>query len=411
MSQSIDFNFDMPISDPLRGKQAFLQDSKTAAFSRSAQLLLLTTYVIGSEEQIKEIEQDADELGVPFVLSAGAWRMQTQSDLDALTRSALEHHVPWPEVSEGGDRSVELVLWEALEANRQPAAALALVNYCLGSDAEVQRVCAAACIHAYFGGDNLRTSGILLEGLESENKLIAEIAAAALGLSPNPPNEESPFPVRINEQETSLAVHGTWARLAEERWYAPGSPLHVIQKKEVNQNLYSDQNYFRWSGGYSQQERDEGAADFPVWKQTHNVGFIDTVYAHSHGGNVALSRIASGETIRLLVLLHTPALPRPSYEWEAIQAGVARVLVMRSRADLVILADGLRTGSWLNFDKKLLPHRRVLPHWNNKEAWFSHSLFVNHQVWKDFGIAGEVKYEHEIAEKILPMRVNITPNW
>lgn len=116
------------------------------------------------------------------------------------------------------------------------------------------------------------------------------------------------------------------------------------------------------------------------------------------GGNVALSAIAMGERVRLLVLLHTPILSRPSAEWASIRSNVGRVLVMRSRADLVMLADGLRTGSALHPAQSQLAHREVLPHWRDGDAWFSHNLFVSHDNWTKYALAGEVRFEHGIAE-------------
>ena len=127
---------------------------------------------------------------------------------------------------------------------------------------------------------------------------------------------------------------------------------------------------------------------------------LDTVFAHSHGGNVALTAAANGERIRMLVTLHTPALPRPDEQWAAIRARIGRVLVMRTRLDHVVLADGLVTGSTQRFDQAKLPHKPVVLHWANKDAWFSHSFFTKLDSWRKYDLAGAVIRERVYAGQL-----------
>ncbi|MEV1131193.1 hypothetical protein [Agromyces sp. NPDC049794] len=112
---------------------------------------------------------------------------------------------------------------------------------------------------------------------------------------------------------------------------------------------------------------------------------------------MALTAAANGERIRLLVTMHTPVLPRPDEQWAAIRAHVARVLVMRTRLDHVVLADGLATGSTQRFDHAKLPHKPVVLHWANKDAWFSHSFFTKLDGWTKYDLAGTIMRERVYA--------------
>lgn len=192
---------------------------------------------------------------------------------------------------------------------------------------------------------------------------------------------------------TSLAVHGPWARLAEDRWYAPGSVLHHHIRTTCTPSLYPEVDYFRWSGDYTEHARRDAGRELATWVRAKGLSGVDTVFAHSHGGNVVLDAVQEGVRVRLLVLLHTPVTPRGNRHWSAIRKRVDRVLVMRSRADVVMLADGLRTGSTLDPNATLLPHRRAIPHWVDRRGWFNHGLFLDYRSWSRWDIAGEVAYE------------------
>jgi len=375
------------------GGLALLQSPGETSLGAGALLLCLSTYIRGSRQQVLAVKGDGQLIGAkmpaPFLPEEdkpiGWWR--TEEALNFITQRALVAHgksnfaAPWePGACDPRD---QFALWKTFDRTRSPLSALAIINMSLWSKDEVQRVCAAACLASGIRGSST-AKAILETAVLSHNPLLANIATAAGGISsggpsrafygfPRPTPEEAAVGVNYIKS-TSLTVHGTWARLDEDRWYAPGSELHSLLRGEVSPNLFVQDGYFRWSGGYSKSAREDGAWDFALWKRTKDVGSIDTVYAHSHGGNVALSAIAKGERVRLLVLLHTPIVPRSKGEWARIRRNLGRVVVMRSRLDLVMLADGLRTRSTLRPSQSMLPHREILPHWKDGDAWFSHNL-------------------------------------
>lgn len=356
---------------------------------------------------------DANELNVPFVgplASEGAWRYAepvSQQSIDQLTVEILSGQeetrasewTPGQQCAPGD----QYALWKEVERTRSPYAALALINLSFWSADELQRVCAAACLNAVTKGTSEQALRFMSATLEqTEDPLVQEIAAPLVFYPYNetydiPEPDRDELANRDPSHETSVTVHGTWARLSPDGWFKRTSALHQHLTAKASPNLFQGSNYFRWTGAYHRLDRRFGAYEFAWWKQVEQVGPIDTVYAHSHGGNVALNLLASGEQVRLLVLLHTPVLSRTDKAWERIRSNVQRVVVMRTRADLVMLADGLRTGSSMNLLQHQLPHRQVMPHWKEKDSWFSHSHFVTHSTWMKYDLANEIRYEHSLA--------------
>lgn len=106
-------------------------------------------------------------------------------------------------------------------------------------------------------------------------------------------------------EENILVLHGTWPT---GNWWLPNSSfcqyLNTIRWGKV----YSQNDYFQWSGKNSDSERKIAADHFAQWLEKHP--YIDTVIAHSHGGSVTLlaSRMSSlKREIEKVVLLGVPA--------------------------------------------------------------------------------------------------------
>lgn len=393
---------------PVFGQQAFETDSPSATSSRAGQFLAMGTYSFGDEQQAVDVRDDAENLGVPFVepTSDDHSLWQEQRYLDDLTRFALQDHG----VSDPRDwipgaptrPDDELALWQNVASTHAATSLLALLNYSLGSVYELQRVAAASALTAYSGGRLDRANAILIEAVGSTDDHVSQVAAATLGVDRDRTAlRDTDFgapPERMMEAEpraeVSVAIHGTWAQVSSDPWYAPGQPLHDHIRSTSTKNLYHDTTCFTWSGEYSQEARDLGASKLITWRSLHNLTSFDTVFAHSHGGNVALTSAADGELIRLLVLMHTPALPRLDEQWAAIRSRVARVMVMRTRLDHVVLADGFKNGSKQRFDQSKLPHEPFVLHWAQKDAWFSHSFFTELDTWTKYKIADAVIREH-----------------
>jgi hypothetical protein len=370
--------------EPVVGAAAFVETSPSAIASRAAQLMGMSAYAFGGDELSRGIRDDADAIAVPHVAAAttdlDAWF--DQRTLDDMTDLALQHHR-----GQGWDGSYNkegaTALWRELDRNHLPTTLLTLLNYAQHSEAELEAVAAAGSL-AVISRDNLaQASALLQRGLDSQDPLTREVAAALLGWS-------APSGTTIAETEippwivpTSTPIHGTWGLVTDTGWHRPGSPLHTHLRSTATLNLYNDPTYFMWSGEYSEPGRAAGAADLARWRNVvSDTDWLDTVFAHSHGGNVALNHLAAGNHIKMLVLLHTPAIQRSDEEWATIRSNVDGVIAMRTRMDLVVLADSLRHfENRLTFNPSKLPHFPVVGHWKDRDAWLSHSHFVTVDNW------------------------------
>ena len=191
--------------------------------------------------------------------------------------------------------------------------------------------------------------------------------------------------------------------MAETAWYRPGDDTHTHIKGTCTRGLYAEDDYFRWSGAYSEFERSQASSDLVSWLEQRKIT-LDTAYGHSHGGNVLLGAELSHPGA-LLVLLHTPVLPLADEAWTRIRGTWDRVLVMRARADPVVIADGLRTGSTGEPDRSKLPFRLIRPHIKDKRGWFTHGLFVQKRTWTRYRLSNEVTYERSLPSRREPLMV------
>lgn len=369
--------------EPVPGIDAFRTESPSSIASRAAQYLGMCAYAFGGNEIASGVQDDGDALEVPHVVAAteDLERWADQSELDALTDIALQHHVGNVSLDEK-DLAAAAALWEELSATHLPTTLLALLNLRQRSDDELEAVAAAAGLAIFSRGQLEKSISILEAAAQSEDDLVRGIASAILQAPPSAPQPRM-NPMWLGHP-TSTTIHGTWGLVTETGWHKPGSPLHDHLRLSTTDNLYDDPGYFIWSGEYSDWARSEGAADLVSWREIiSDAGWLDTVYAHSHGGNVALSAAASGQRIKMLVLLHTPAIGRPDEEWVTISGNIGGVIAMRTRMDLVVLADSLRSReNRQKFNPSKLPHFfPVVAHWKGREAWFSHSYYITLDNW------------------------------
>lgn len=386
----------MPDDFPIipRGEEAFRQESDLAVDGRVVQMLSMATYAFGSREQVAGLVTEASDLGTPIV---EPWPREAHSSelpldqgaLDALTidvlRSSPLDNIPI--------RDTRRRLWREIERTRRVEPLLALLNVEQNLAAGLERVAAAAALTAVPNAAFGQSSAVLESALGDDDPRASELARVILGApGPSFPDGSDRAPISTTEA-SSIAVHGTWARFAAERWYAPEGSLHQLIRSTSTPDLYPDDDYFRWTGGYSEPDRNQGAADLTSWLHHRRLAEVDTVFAHSHGGNVVLSAAASGAKIGLLVLMHTPALQRTQADWARIRSNVRRVVVMRTRLDYVLLGDGIRNGSTQAFDQRDLPHRQLMPHVLDRRGWISHTTFVTHPNWVEWNLPREVAYE------------------
>lgn len=145
------------------------------------------------------------------------------------------------------------------------------------------------------------------------------------------------------EKPLSIGVHGTFSR----RRTSPMVPAHRFYQSlrhEVTSSLYPiSPGHFRWTSRYRTSDRAQAAEDLQRW--THTAGnreHLDTIYAHSHGGNVVLDALSRELiTVDFLVLLSVPAVRRSDDDWDRINRRVGRALSYRTGFDPVIAVDRL----------------------------------------------------------------------
>ena len=231
---------------------------------------------------------------------------------------------------------------------------------------------------AYLPLSNLTTE-VLMRGAGEQDELVRDVAVSALEgarfyfenrTAPSPTREESTdgnFPI-TRPSKSSIVVHGTFARWAG--WWRPRRVFPNYLRAHVTPNLYNGSQPFFWSGIYSHRARELGAQDLADWAISHP---LDHVFAHSHGGTVAMLAGQRGVELDKLVLLSCPVHRRYAPDFSRI----GKVVSVRTRLDLVILADG---GRQRFGDPRIEEH--VLP------LWFSHSATRRADVWRDYGIGG-----------------------
>lgn len=390
---------------PPRGLQAWADGADARhAPNRAAQLGLFALLAVGSQDQREAHRQDAADLGVPRLGDEGSLQGLPEPVVSTIALDLASDHVAghdWVPGERPMDPDATAGLRAALDAAPTTAAVCAYAYVNLDNPHDVERAMAGAAVAAIVVPPAFRTFvplesaaprafSALTGCLDSPDPLAAEIAATALGGAEAPGARAAP--AGVVESPISIAVHGTWSRLVKDRWYAPESGLHRLIRTESSvTELYTGDDYFRWSGTYREDDRERASAELLEWQRAR--GRIRVAFSHSHGGNVVLGAIDRGLEVSLLVLMHTPVLPRRPESWQRVRERVGRTLVMRSRGDPVVIADGLRTGSTPRPDASVLPHREIVAHWADVAAWFDHGLFVREQTWRDYRVAREVDYE------------------
>jgi hypothetical protein len=253
--------------------------------------------------------------------------------------------------------------------------AAALFEVCLLHDDPLVQVAAAS---SYFdvATEVSRLLQVLVEHLLSDDLLVHQVAAAALGrIAPEHPALDNPWstPSRganaPSPLESSLIVHGTFAR--RELWWQPGGDFHGYILQNVRPDLYSLPDRFSWSGGYSAAARALGAQELVTWVAQRGGEPLD-IFAHSHGGSVAMLATHAPMSVGTLVLLSVPvhwATYFPRFDV------VRRCVSIRVRADLVILAD---RGGQRFHDPRIEEH--VLPIWFDHSATHDPATWVSHNL-------------------------------
>lgn len=358
--------------NPPRGPAAFESDDADAVQAQAAILLAAGAQLRGDRATVQArsavVAQPSD--------------MMTMDELDEFPIPRLvppARRMPPREAALArygalrSDRESMVRVAADLYATRSPTAAAALADIGMEHDHELVRVAAA---HAALPitTDTRRPYAILVEGTKSNDELVREVAATSLArYRPDDPAlralyTEPPAP-EAGVAHTSTLVHGTFA--ANGTWWRPNGDFWTYVRGSVWNDLYSGADFYRWSGGYSHADREQGADLLAAWMQSHAATDL-SLMAHSHGCSVTM--LTSWKNVRFgrVVFLSSPVHPSLyNMNFSAVQ----RMVSIRVKFDLVLLADG--SASRFS-DPRYNEH--VLP------VWFNHSATHDPDVWRRFDI-------------------------
>jgi hypothetical protein len=397
---------DPKIRSPIPGIEAFELNTEEAAWSQAAHLIAIGLQLDGRQDLLSDL--DPAESGIDFLrvaplekefksklVNRTIERVGLQQYYSAMLRRRFLDNEPIDSPDAVRNyRILQSRLWDIADKQGSSLAAASMLYVGTESPWEIVRVAAASEVSklVYELGHEV---DILREGCMSQVDTVRIIAANALtNIFPRDEVLRELAPTSDEEfgegspLHTSVTIHGTWARFRS-TWWCAGSPFFQYLQRNVSPDLYGDTDQFRWTGQYTESARQAAASDLIRWTAKKEVRRFDTIFAHSHGGNVALNAARDGLAIGLLVLMSVPARWRDWDEWEKIEANAKRIVSLRCRFDLAILAD--RTPQKFNSH----PVRELLP----PGLWFSHGSILDAQTWEDHNLPSEIKYERLFSQE------------
>lgn len=380
----------MPVPFP----DAFFSDEREAVQTQAA-LLLYLGLLAHRERQFDQalvridvplawenlaLEGDDLEMGIPERLSVLRENRRRKYDMRTLRRELAEGEAQlggWfgrPGAAGAGIPALQRALTSELFREPDYLNAAKLVAISMHHADELVRVAAASTSFDVILGAGRLAGEILIAGTYSDDSLIRDVAATALGrVAPTHPRifELTAQGVELGAgrpANTSLIVHGTWARNVA--WWQPGEDFHDYLLTSVDPTLYAGLDRYDWSGGYSDHARAIAALDLVDWTMQMNWSEPD-FFTHSHGGSVAMLANRAMD-ISKLVLLSCPV--HQSRYWPVL-GRVRRVISVRVRMDLVILAD---RGGQRFVDPDI--EENVLP------IWFDHAATHDPATWMRYDV-------------------------
>lgn len=377
------------VAHPIPGWAAFSYNTDAAVQSQAALLLMLGRQLRGDDRALRACAaaarslklmevmpaDEAAEFPVPRLRPAGKRMNPEAMQAQLIKRYGSRAFKAKPGEAEPGLFSEALVDL-AVRLYRKPTqqAAAELLEASLRHPDELVRVAAAA---AYFelSAEPRRLLWILERGTHSADSLVREVAATALARAAPEHHRlrelRKPGPAATGgaASQTGLLVHGTFAR--NESWWQTGGDFHDYLDVNVRFDLYSATDRFEWSGGYSDAARLLGSSDLRAWVGAHNLDSLD-LFAHSHGGSVAMLASQAGLNVGTLVLLSCPV---HIHKYVPDFNRISRTISIRVHLDLVILAD--RGGQRFRHSQI---EEHVLP------IWFNHSATHDPRIWQEHDV-------------------------
>jgi hypothetical protein len=353
---------------PIPGPDAFAARSRDARLSQAA-IVLSVGAAAGGEPQL--VDSPA-EIGLAADVSPlGRRELIPVPEAVEPLRVDASDHLANRSARISPETSVELMT--RLVDRPDPIIAAALVEANLRSESRLVRTAAAvAALDTTGPRDDVLAQ--LVEGASRGDALTKEIGRIgvarvspqhavlrrAVGRPSRPAGNDRP-------SHTAVLTHGTFA--ARAAWWQPNGDYYVYLDSLVPPlKLHSPS--FGWSGEYSDGARQLAAQQMADWIIDQNLQRPD-IFAHSHGGTVANLATRRGMQIDRLVLLSWSV----HGQWLPDFANVRRIIDVRVRFDLVILAD--RGGQ--TFTPPPEHAVKVASHVN---GWFDHNDTHEPEYWQ-----------------------------
>jgi hypothetical protein len=228
------------------------------------------------------------------------------------------------------------------------------------------------------------------QALRSPDTIARSLGAAALVREVDayePPWEldlQSPSDAVSTSPSVSTMIHGTWAYMGD--WWRPRvGDFHRFIGGKYRRNLYSGGAHFHWSGNYKARHRARAAEFFAEWVTDRAPAGIQSLFAHSYGGEIAARALTLGTPIQELILLSTPVTSHV----KAAQS-IARLIDIRLPFDPVLALELRRQRIPLN--RNVI---RVLTSWR-----LDHAATHKESVWLAWHVPNE--RGHPVLESCCP---------
>lgn len=362
--------------EPVPAPEAFEEQSESGQLSQAALVLSVGAAAAGHADVVPRYERlqlpDLEGLRVTEPMVVGeALRPLDLSIADHIERPNLriEPEAVTPMARSLADRPDPMVAASMIEASQH-------------SPHRVVRT-AAAVAALDTTGPREDLVARLAEESHARDELVRELARIGLGrVVPDHAalrNVVVRHPARtrrIRPSTTAVVTHGTFA--ARTRWWRPGQQFHAYltgldHAGRVAPPLDPHDASFQWSGYYSHAARDQAATELGRWLTGQQLVRPD-LFGHSHGATVANLATQLGTRFSRLVLLSWPV----HREWIFDVGNVAKVIDVRVRFDLVIIAD--RGGQSI---PDAAPNVTSHVH-----GWFRHGDTHDPAYWERYGLPG-----------------------
>lgn len=140
---------------------------------------------------------------------------------------------------------------------------------------------------------------------------------------------------RARQGDITVIIHGTWA--ANGDWWRPDGDFFEYTRVHLGRDdLYDQEDQFRWSGKNREGSRQEAGLELDKWLRSHPARVVN-VLAHSHGANIAMLATRQGVRIDRLVMLSPPVRTDYFADWSKVGSAFN---IQASSDPVVALAKG-----------------------------------------------------------------------